>query len=356
MAAQCLSTLRFWVNSIVVHTLNPETNETAPIALIGTRKDKVSSPAAHQRISTILYDNFSTSLAWPNIIENEAGVGANGRASLFFYPVDNVKGRGDPTVQACLRDIERTIDGSDYVHEKQPLVYLQTLDKLNSLNKAFLSFDEAAGVAVKCGVPAAGVTRMLTLFHEMGMLMYHDEPELSDIVIMDPIAFFVAPVTTVICKHVPTAIDPTHHNLEVHKLCRRKAPEQFRRMTELGIVDSALLAMLLGGHEANYGRLVRLMVKFGLLVRLHSDSDAAATVSEYLVPALLPVHAHPDQPWADSAFSTCYLLFTTNKKFEKYSTIVLSDLHLNGFLPKGLFERLLGRSVTWVSVLPLVFE
>ena len=170
---RCISTLKFWINSIVVHTLNPDTNETAPIALIGTRKDKISKPSDHQKISTILYDKFSSSLAWPNVIENDTAVGANGRCSLFFYPVDNVQGRSDPTVVACMKDIERVIDQSDYVHKEQPLVYLQTIDKLTSLKKSFLSFDEAADVAVKCGVPLAGVTHMLKLFHEMGILMFH---------------------------------------------------------------------------------------------------------------------------------------------------------------------------------------
>ena len=351
MAAWCLSTLKFWINSIVVHTMNPATNDTAPVALIGTRKDKVPSPADHQRISTILYDNFSTSPAWPNLIENNSGVGVNGRAALCFYPVDNVKGRSDPTVQACMRDIERVIDQSAYVHAKQPLVYLQALDKLHSLNKAFLSYNEAAAVAVKCGVPEGRVARMLTLFHDMGMLMYHDEPELRDIVILDPIAFFVTPVTTVICKHVPTEMDPTHHSLEVHRRCRKKMGNQFLRMTNKGIVNSDLLRALLVGHEGNYDRLVRLMVKFDLLVRLFSDgSSVGAAPTDYLVPALLPLHSRPNEVWTDSPYSTCYLLFAASDTLESLVTIDQSDMRKYGFLPKGLFERLLGRSVTWVRL------
>ena len=224
-ATRCLATLKFWINSIVVHTLNPITNETAPIALIGTRKDKISNPADHHRISTILYEHFSSSLAWPSVIENEFAVGTNGRSSLLcFYPVDNIQGRSDPTVVSCMKDIERVIDQSDYVHRKQPLVYLKTIDKLATLNKNSLSFDEAAGVAVRCGVPLAGVTDMLKLFHEMGIVMFHgnyslmislytvvfiptltcgidvDEPELRDSVILDPISFFVKPATMIICK------------------------------------------------------------------------------------------------------------------------------------------------------------
>ena len=64
---RCLDTLQFWINSIVVHTLDPHKNETAPIVLDGTRKDRVKNPVHHQHISTILYDNFSSSVAWPSV-------------------------------------------------------------------------------------------------------------------------------------------------------------------------------------------------------------------------------------------------------------------------------------------------
>ena len=50
-----------------------------------------------------------------------------GRASLFFYPVDNVLGRCDPSVVNVMKDIERVIDESEYVHKEQPLVYLQVV-------------------------------------------------------------------------------------------------------------------------------------------------------------------------------------------------------------------------------------
>lgn len=171
--SQCLDTLKFWINAIVVHTYNNELKETAPVFLVGTRKDKVSSPADHHKISTILYENFSSSLAWPNVIENNKNSGANGIASMFFYPVDNVAGRNDPSVQALLSDIERTIDNSDYVHVERPLAYLQTLDTLTSLGVSFLSYEDAVDVASKCGVASDQVIDMLSLFHNMGMLMFH---------------------------------------------------------------------------------------------------------------------------------------------------------------------------------------
>jgi hypothetical protein len=169
----CLATLKFWVNSIVVHTFDATTNETAPVVFVGTRKDKITNPADHQRISTILFESFSTSLAWPSVVENEHAQGANGRARMFFFPVDNVQGRRDPTVVQLMECVERVIDSSAYVHEERPLSYLQALDKLAALNKSFLSYNHAFDIAVKCGVEPSDVTNMLKLFHEMGSLMFH---------------------------------------------------------------------------------------------------------------------------------------------------------------------------------------
>jgi hypothetical protein len=54
----CLDYLRFWLNSVVIHTLNKK-GETAPVAFVGTRKDTVTDPAVHGRISHLLYETFS---------------------------------------------------------------------------------------------------------------------------------------------------------------------------------------------------------------------------------------------------------------------------------------------------------
>ena len=108
--SQCLEYLKFWMNSVVVHTLNNETGETAPVALVGTRKDKVSDPASHQKISTLLYETFCNSVAWPYVLENDSAEGANGIASLFFFPVDNQMGRKDNTVLKLMNMVEETID------------------------------------------------------------------------------------------------------------------------------------------------------------------------------------------------------------------------------------------------------
>ena len=125
-------------------------------------------------------------------------------------------------------------------------------------------------------------------------------------------------------------------------------------MINSGIADQSILHLLLTEYAEHYDQLVRLMTKFGLLVQLRSaevpssDMSTSSKLAEYLVPALLPFSEQKRIAWSNQPYSTCYFVFTTSEKFEHFSTISEEELYLYGFLPQGLFERLLGKAVTWV--------
>jgi len=70
---RCLEFIRFWLDSITVYTYDEKTTVSASIVIIGTRKDKISSPVMHQQINTILRDTFKTNVAWRSIIMNTEG-------------------------------------------------------------------------------------------------------------------------------------------------------------------------------------------------------------------------------------------------------------------------------------------
>jgi hypothetical protein len=112
---------------VVVHTLNKE-GKTAPVLFVGTRKDLVASKTEHQNISTFLFNTFHTNMTWRQVLLFHGGEGANGKADLCFFPVDNTLSRADPVMGRLLETIEKAIDDSDYVHEERPLSWLQTLD------------------------------------------------------------------------------------------------------------------------------------------------------------------------------------------------------------------------------------
>ena len=59
--------------------------------IVGTHKSSVSSPEAHDNISHLLYTSIlRDSVAFPDIVKNESGIGAKGRTTHFFFAVDSV--------------------------------------------------------------------------------------------------------------------------------------------------------------------------------------------------------------------------------------------------------------------------
>jgi hypothetical protein len=62
----------------------------------------------------------------------------------------------------------------------------------------------------------------LHFMNETGNLMWHNEPGLREMVILNPIEFFVKPATIIICKHSPDENDPTHHVSDLHKKASKK--------------------------------------------------------------------------------------------------------------------------------------
>jgi hypothetical protein len=240
--------------------------------------------------------------------------------------------------------IEQSMMSSNHVNLPVPLTWLQTVDKLNEVNLPYLPLSEVDTIAESCGVPRENLDSLLLFLHEMGFLMWNPEDDLKDLIIMDPIKFFVTPATNVICKHNPTQGDLTHHLTELHKLCRKENNSDWLAMTTRGIVSESLLRMLLSKAD-HIERIIALMLKFGLIVPITGTSDEQKT---YLVPSLLPALPPSesylvDEPWTH----TGYFIFTIDKSLLSQPTLSPPILQSRGFLPKGLFERLVCKVAVW---------
>ena len=352
---QCLDYLKFWMNSIIVHTFDAHSGTTAPLILVGTRKDIVRSPADHEKISILLFDTFSRSKAWPSVIDNPRGTGVNGTCTLWFYPVDNTLGRNDDSLRQMSTAVERAMNDGPFTHKKVPLTWLRLLDELlqGTNQSCWYSLTNVAKMATTCGVhPKEELKYALRFLHEMGILLWIDEPGLGEIIIMDAISYLVNPATIVICKHVPDNGDVTHHVLEVHKECNRKHYTEWLQMIERGILSEALLPVLWKGYQDRVQELIALMIKFGLLVPLHVNADQTNSreAKKWLVPALLPVadlRSADVANWSSESYNTCYFVFSTFSDFSSNTTTNLDDLRTFGFLPSGLFERIVGKAILW---------
>jgi len=358
---QCLAYLKFWINSIIVHTFDSNLGTTAPIALVGTRKDIIKDPGDHEKISTMLFEEFARCKAWPSVLENTEGQGTRGTTTFWFFPVDNTQGRDDPTVKRLLTVAEKAMDDDFCTHKLVPLKWLKTLDAIQAQKKSCLSLDTVAQLAAESGITGYDVRYFLLFLHEMGMVLWHDEPGLGEVVILDAVSYLVTPATHIICKHIPDLNDPTHHVLDVHKECNRRHYNEWLMLSQNGLLSDKLLPILWRDFSEESPTLLKLMIKFGLLIPLNVDNDegidqvansdqSPSANKQYLVPALLPLANLSDadfMQWTQSSYTSCYIVFTSFSDFESYTTITAGDLKTYGFLPSGLFERIIGKSVVW---------
>ena len=351
---QSLSEMSFWINSIVMHTQDKRTSKLAPIFLVGTHKDEVSDTADHDRISEIIEERFRYAAGWPYIQENQ---------DLCFFAVDNVLGRDDTVIVEMMSRIEDVLKEADYVKEHRPLTWLRALDALLATKKSFLTLTEAKTIAMTNEVEEDDVLQFLTFLNDMGVIFWLNESELKDVVILDIITFFVEPATLIICNHQSKPSDKTVHHRDIISTCRKTRPKEWDLMTMKGQLSRKLMEFLLG-HKvevSNVPVVIKMMLKFGLIVRLEQTQDETRQVEPspalpeyYLVPALLPAKTlgdptrFQDEIWNRiKIFNSCFFVFSTASDLSSLQPIVYSQLRAECFLPRGIMERLIGKAVQW---------
>ena len=369
-----LNVLSFWIKSIYVHTLNMVNQKMAPVFFVGTHKDKVKDPAKHKEISDIIRERFEHHMSWPSIVENN---------DLCFFPVNNRiskpnsiyeslaqtlfnRSQQDDVILNLLDRIESVVKEADYVKEPRPLTWLKALDELLAAKKSFLSITEVSSIAIICGVEQGSLSVFLTFLNEMGVVLWLDEEGLRDVVILDIINFFVEPVTLIICNHISKPSDGTIHHRDIQEVCRKYRAKAWNEMTQKGLVCRQMMEFLLS-HKVeanNMPTVINMIVKYGLIVsfdtenrisRVHEQS-APHPIEYYFVPALLPATVGDPTNFQDdnwkyiSSFSSCYFVFTTDATLRVSKWYHLTTLQNEGFLPRGLIERLICKAVKWIQL------
>jgi GTPase SAR1 family protein len=334
-SAGALEYLSFWLNSVAMNT-KTENQKTAPIFLVGTHKDQISDADEHVHISELLDATFAYSAAWSSIVENE-------ESCLVYFPVDCTLGSADSTMVRLMSLMEQSIRASDYLQIKRPLPWYESLDALQQLSSPTISFLEAKDKAVQCGVSPDRVVELLEFLRDMGMLMWYDEPGLSETIILDPIAYFVKPVTRVIC----------HEDVRksaVHAFCHKKRRKEYDVLFNTGVASPEILKDMLGYEGCDADALTLLMLKYGLaMCWLTTDDSGAGRVAKYFIPPLFP--EAPKSPvgkeWETSSMMrSIYFVLSLDDSF---GTVAVRESELSGvgFLPKGLFDRLLCAALEW---------
>ena len=343
----CLERLSSWVNTLIVHTSIPGKDgrlKCAAIALVGTHKDLVQDVGTHRDISKALETLLGRSVAWRSVLENES-------EGLCFFPVDCTKGQEDPTLVNLMRSIEEDILKSDYVNLERPLTYFKVLDEMNERKKtvSYLSLNEVSEVATKYGVYSILIEEMLRFFRDLGLLTWFEEDSLRDVVILDPVEFFVSPATNIVCLHERDRQGTVHTN-EVLRRAKKEFHGAFEDMAKKGVVRADLLDFILTDHlrakgssedrlEARVSAVVRLLRKYALLVPLLDKGS-----STYLAPSLLP-----DEEDVFPVDSVPVYLFCSLSQDELPLFLRKDEAQQRGFLPPGLFQRFSARALAEID-------
>jgi hypothetical protein len=260
-------------------------------------------------------------------------------------------------MKSVMTAIESSMKEADYIKTHVPISWMKTLDEVTNLKRSFITIQEYSSIASSCKVSSSDEFDLLRYFHEMGYLMWHDQPVLRDVIILDPIEFFVKPATLIICKHIQDGNDSMKHFLPVHSKCRRMRSREFTALTTQGILNDSLLPILWEEFAEHSAILLHLMCQYGLLVPLlyNTTDDPSDVVTipaseKYLVPSLLSSSSNQyKEQWLDdgTSYQTCYFIVSTFEGMKTKPIIKLSDLRSDGFLPNGFFERLIGKVVGW---------
>ena len=187
-----------------------------------------------------------------------------------------------------------------------------------------LSLREVRAVAGRCGVEAAHVLQVLRLLHQLGSLVFYDEPALRDLVVLEP-QWLVKAVARVIR-------DYDLHGVQKDRAARALG-SQWLMLTKEGRITQPLLDLLWAEYTGVQRRvLLALLLKFGLACPMPNDDGQPI----YLVPSVLPSKALPNTaPPAVASFAT--LKTTLSNKLP--------------FLPEALWARLIVRCAQFDAML-----
>ena len=186
-----LNFLQFWLEMIHLYAQDDD-DSRAPVILVGTHKDKVSSPEQHRMIDDIILERFAQNETIFSQVHRDEG-GANG--GLCFFAVDNTRGQTDPAIERLREQVDSLVrsdgpGGSDgYVSMYVPMPWNAACDALRQISneKPTLTWAEMRQLCWEQGIVAeAEVERMLSIFHKLGMLLFYNEPGLKDMIVLTP--------------------------------------------------------------------------------------------------------------------------------------------------------------------------
>ena len=221
-----------------------------------------------------------------------------------------------------------------------------------------ISFEQFKAIAMQCGVAEKDLFAALTFLNDIGELLWLNEDGLIDTIVLDSIQLLVKPATTIIRKLRSTAHT---HETDAHRECAVQYFKEYRYFKESDIGGVKMIEFLVDKLSTDRVTVLHLMTKFGLIVPVSHDEiridtshdkirrigDVLFSISHFLIPAMLPLCARKSlltDEWSGEEVHTCSFAFGACYGYREFRIIAEEvNLQSKGFLPLGLFERLLGK-------------
>eukprot|EP00039_Didymoeca_costata_P017754 m.330721 g.330721 ORF g.330721 m.330721 type:complete len:1065 (+) comp16588_c0_seq13:909-4103(+) len=354
--ARCLKYIRLWCNSILLFA------PRAPVFLVGTHKDKLNDQKLLTAYNTLeqkviakcpksLQLQKASNKQFCHFVSNvtKSPRGFLKSVSSFFFPSTTNRPTHDPSIETLRKLIESVAVSQEHVHEKVPIEWLAVKDALandkESKKLQRLTLQAMFKIAKDCGlgnvndIPfEAEVSAMLKKFHELGLVVWYNTVQLRDMVVLNP-QWLINAASTIIR-------DPQKHPLASDVTIMRMMGQEWEMLFERAVLDVKLIPWLYPKEsytDKERTQLAILMEKFGLIVRLYCDKSRIS----WLVPSMLKSQKIvPLEAKDGSMLAECYLHFSMSPNTE--AVLSQSDLE-NGFLPAGLFPRIIGNAVMWAQ-------
>ena len=303
--------LHFWLMSIKMHA------PSAPVFIVGTRGDQINQPAQLAQVDKCLSNLLVAEN--PQIVPDKDN-------KRWFFAVDNTKSGNDKGIVQLRSVILEHVTKLPFVDLEIPLSWINVYEHLKelALTRSFVSTTEVAEVAMdKFGVEPNMINELLVFFNELGVLVFFDSPSLRHFVILNP-QWLVSRITEVIRD-----FSEQHQvNLFEDSELRAKHADNVDRLVRCAILARPFMDFLWREEEPKTREfLLNVMQKTMLACPWKGSTD------EFLIPSLLDL--------VDK--NVCTVPDLVDEEVDINAKVVLKF----GFLPRGLFYRLVAQLVSY---------
>ncbi|EGD73987.1 hypothetical protein PTSG_05682 [Salpingoeca rosetta] len=359
--AEAWEFINYWLSSLHLHA------KGAPVLMVGTFADNVTSNKLQEGISPELYRRFRCHPAFPSVVRND-------KHGLWFWPVDNTKSINDPMIQDLRQTISTTALKQPFVNQDVPVAYIKVYDELMATYKEqgrdLMAMDEVEAITRKHGLITKHDARMCMQYLGLYSLVlyFHDIGDMHNFVILSP-QWAVDMMARVIRNF---DLHRGAHDQEAVKV----GAHLWDDLVQRGILHRRVLDVLWQDMRADMVEpFLRLMIEYGLCVECEDARPLADCTKsphgtqkqpkhqqsrKFLIPAILPMRldtppndfgssvtlsataAKLAHPYAGYEANTVYLSFFLNgDHVTRTARMTVDAIRHKSFLPEGIFTLLL---------------